>query len=64
MDGIEDVGILSMDVSDDLAVCAVKTNLLASVADLTAHVASDLLKVNLVCGDVSLTKKDNLNIDR
>jgi hypothetical protein len=53
-----------MDVSDHLAVGAVKANLFASVADLTAHVTSDLLEVNLVGGDVSLTKKDNLNIER
>jgi len=64
MDGCRNVGILCMDVSDHLAVGTVKANLFASVADLTAHVASDLLEVNLVGGDVSLTKKDNLNIDR
>ena len=59
MDGIEDVGILCLDVSDHLHVGAVKANLITSVADLTADIASDLLEVNLVGGNASLTKEDN-----
>jgi len=62
VDGCRDVGILSVDVSDHFHVGAVKTNLITSVADLTADITSDLLEVNLVGGDASLTKEDNLQM--
>ena len=48
VDCCHDVGILSLDVCDDLTVGSIKANLLSSVAYLTAHIASDLLKVHLV----------------
>ena len=49
-----------MDVCDHLTVGTVESNLLTSVADLTADVTSNLLKVHLLCGDVSLAKQYDL----
>ena len=61
VDGGSDVSILGVDVGNDLAVGAVKTNFLTSVAHLAADIASDLLEVDLLSRDVSLSKKHNLN---
>ena len=49
-----------MDVCDHLTVGTVESNILTSVADLTADVTSNLLKVDLLCGDVSLAKQYDL----
>jgi hypothetical protein len=57
-----DVGILRVDVRDDLAVGAVEADVLARIADLAANVPGDLLEVDLVGGDTSLTEKDDLKI--
>ena len=54
------IGILRLDVCDHLAVGAVEPNLLTSVANLAADVTSDLLKVHLLRGDVSLAKQYDL----
>ena len=53
-----------MNIGDNLHISAVESNLLASVAYLLADIARNLLKVNLLGGDVCLTKKDNLKIRR
>lgn len=59
VDGGGDVSILGVDVGNDLAVGAVKTNILTSVANLAADVTSNLLEVDLLSRDVSLSKKNN-----
>ena len=51
VDGCHDVGILSLDVRDNLHVGAVKANSVGSETNLTANITSDLLEVNLLSGD-------------
>ena len=60
VDGSEDVCILGLNVCDYLTVRSIESNCLTSVADLSADIASDLLKVNLVSGHSGFTKKDDL----
>jgi hypothetical protein len=55
-----DVGILSMDINDDIAVVAVETNVLAGESDLLADLPGDLLEVNFVLIDTDFSKKNDL----
>ena len=48
------IGILSMNVSDHLAISAVEANVFTSIADLAADITSNLLKVHLIRRDVCL----------
>ncbi len=54
------VGILSMDINNDLAVVAVKTNVFAGESNLLADLSGDALKVNLGLVDANFSKKNNL----
>ena len=54
-----DVSILRLDVGDDLAVGAVKTDSLRGVANLAADLASDLFEVDRI-STACLSKKHNL----
>ena len=60
VDGGSDVGILGVDVGDDLAVCTVKTDSLRGVANTPADLSSDLLEVDLLVCHAGLTEKHNL----
>ena len=59
-----DIGILSVNVRDDLAIGTVEANFLTSVADLPADITSDLLEVHLIRGDVCLTKQYDLKEEK
>ena len=63
VDGSENIGILSLDVRDYLAVCSIESDSLASVANLGANIACDLLEVDLVRGHSGLSEKDDLQLD-
>ena len=63
VDSSEDVCILGLDVGDYLAVCSIESDSLASVANLGANIACDLLEVDLVRGHSGLSEKDDLQLD-
>ena len=57
--GGSDVGILWLDVDDDLAVIAVKSGSLTGETDLLGNLSGDSLEVDLVGGDRDLTEENN-----
>jgi hypothetical protein len=59
VDSSEDVCILGLDVGDYLAVCSIESDGLTGVADLGAHIAGDLLEVDLVSGHSGFSEKNN-----
>ena len=60
VDSSENIGILGLNVSDYLAVCSIKTDCFTCIADLSANVACNLLKVDLVSGHSGFSEKNNL----
>ena len=60
VDSSENIGILGLDVSDYLAVCSIKTDCFTCIADLSANVACNLLKVDLVRGHSGFSEKNDL----
>jgi len=48
---------LGLNINDDIALAAVKTDFVSSVADTFGDFASDLFEVNLLFSDTGLTKK-------
>ena len=60
VDGSENIGILSLDVGDYLAVCSIESDSLASVANFGTNIACNLLEVDLVSGHSGLSQKDDL----
>ena len=55
MNSCGDVLVLSLNVSDDLAVGAVEAELFTGVSNAADSFTSDLLEVDLVSGDASLS---------
>ena len=64
VDSSEDVCILGLDVGDYLAVCSIESDGLTGVADLGAHIAGDLLEVDLVSGHSGFSEKNNLQVEK
>ena len=64
VDGSENIGILSLDVGDYLAVCSIKSDCLSSVANLGTNISCDLLEVDLVSGHSGLSEKYDLQAKR
>ena len=59
-----DVGILGVHVNDDLAVVAVKTDILAGETNLSADLSGNLLEVNLILIDRDFSEKNDLKKGR
>ena len=55
------VGILCVNVNNDLAVVAIKSDILTGESNLSADLSGNLLEVNFVFVDRDLSKKNNLN---
>jgi hypothetical protein len=55
-----DVGILRLNVSDDLAVNVVEAYSLRGVTNLSAHVTGNLLEVNLISSHGGFSEEYNL----
>ena len=55
-----DVGILGVHVNDDLAVVAVKTDILTGETNLSADLSGNLLEVNLILVNGDFSKKNDL----
>ena len=64
VDGGKNIGILGLDVRDYLAVGAIKSDCLAGIADLSANITSDLLKVDLFGRHSCFSKEDNLQANK
>lgn len=54
------VGILSVNINDDLAVVAVETDILIDESDFLASLSGNSLKVNLGLVDGNFSKKNDL----
>ena len=60
MNSGSDVGILGVHVNDDLAVVAVKTDILTGETNLSADLSGNLLEVDLVLVNGNLSEKNDL----
>lgn len=58
------VGILGVDINDNLTVVAVQTNIVRGESDLFADSTGDLLEVDLGFVDGNLTEQHNLKYVR
>ena len=60
MNSGSDVGSLGVHVNDDLAVVAVKTDILTGETNLSADLSGNLLEVDLVLVNGNLSEKNDL----
>jgi len=56
---VSDFFTLGLDIDDDVALAAVETDIVVGVADSFGDFTSDLLEVDLLFSDASLSKKNN-----
>ena len=61
---VSDFFTLGLDIDDDVALATVETNIVVGVADSFGDITSDLLEVNLLFSNASLSEKHNLKNSR
>lgn len=61
VDSSSDVGILSVNIEDNLALVAIEANVVTGEAHLLANSSGDLLKVDLRFVDADFSEEDNLD---
>ena len=61
---VSDFFTLGLDIDDDVALAAVKTNFVSGVANTFGDFTSDLFEVNLLFSDTGLTEKHDLKEER